>query len=142
MTVVPNDGGQVGIVDHAALAYPSVKEAAKKNLAVLNSAELQHSLRMRLSRAGRHFSEEVTEAGLERTPPATLLPLGRRLIFDLFYPPLCVMRMVRRLLARTPRLAWVIACGLRDGYRGVGGKWKYHDQAASWAGDQVADLRS
>jgi len=60
----------------------------------------------------------------------TLLPLGRRLIFHLFYPPLCVMRMVRRLLARQPRMAWVIACGLRDGYRGVGGKWMYHDREA------------
>jgi len=68
----------------------------------------------------------------------TLLPLGRRLIFHLFYPPLCVRRMVGRLLARRPRLAWAIACGLRDGYRGVGGKWKYHDQAVSWADDQIA----
>ena len=72
----------------------------------------------------------------------TLLPLGRRLIFDLFYPPLCVRRIVGRLLARKPRLAWVVACGLRDGYRGVGGKWKYHDQAASWADDQIASLSS
>jgi hypothetical protein len=68
----------------------------------------------------------------------TLLPVGRRLIFHLFYPPLCVRRMVGRLLAGKPRLAWAISCGLRDGYRGVGGKWKHHDQAASWGDDQIA----
>ena len=49
---------------------------------------------------------------------------------------------VVRLFARQPRLAWAIACGLRDGYRGVGGKWKYHDQMASWADDQIARLSS
>ena len=67
----------------------------------------------------------------------TLLPLGYRLIFHLFYPPLCVKRVVGCLLLRNPRLAWAIACGLRDGYRGVGGKWKYHDQVASWADAQI-----
>jgi hypothetical protein len=39
-------------------------------------------------------------------------------------------------------MAWAIACGLRDGYRGVGGKWKYHDRAASWADDEIASLSS
>jgi GT2 family glycosyltransferase len=72
----------------------------------------------------------------------TLLPLGCRLIFHLFYPPRCVKRVVGCLLARKPRLAWAIACGLGDGYRGVGGKWKYHDQVASWADDKIASLSS
>jgi len=72
----------------------------------------------------------------------SLLPLGRRLIFHLFYPPLCVRRIVGRLLARKPRQAWATACGLHDGYCGVGGKWKYHDQMASLADDQIASLSS
>jgi glycosyltransferase involved in cell wall biosynthesis len=62
---VPNDGGQVEIVDHAALTYSSVEEAAQKILAVLDSAELQHSLRMHLSTAGRQFSVEAFRNGLQ-----------------------------------------------------------------------------
>ena len=64
ITFVSNDGGQVEIVDHAALTYSSVEEAAKKILAVLDSAELQHSLRMHLSTAGRQFSVEAFQSGL------------------------------------------------------------------------------
>ncbi len=61
---VSNDGGQVEIVDHAALTYSSIEEAAKKILTVLDSAELQHSLRMHLSTAGRQFSVEAFMNGL------------------------------------------------------------------------------
>ena len=64
ITFVSNDGGQVEIVDHAALTYSSVEEAAKKILAVLDSAELQRSLRMHLSTAGRQFSVEAFRSGL------------------------------------------------------------------------------
>jgi glycosyltransferase involved in cell wall biosynthesis len=64
ITFVSNGGGQVEIVDHAALTYSSVEEAAKKILAVLDSPELQHSLRMHLSTAGRQFSVEAFRTGL------------------------------------------------------------------------------
>jgi glycosyltransferase involved in cell wall biosynthesis len=64
ITFVPNDGGQVEIVDHAALTYSSVEEAAKKILAVLDSAELQHSLRMHLAKSGKRFSVEAFMSGL------------------------------------------------------------------------------
>jgi hypothetical protein len=60
----------------------------------------------------------------------TLLSPGRRLLFHLVYPPLCARRIVKRLLARQPRLAGAILCGLLDGYRGIAGKWKYHDKGA------------
>jgi hypothetical protein len=72
----------------------------------------------------------------------SLLPVGYRLIFHLIFPPLCVKRMVGYLLARKPRQAWAIGCGLRDGYRGVVGKWKYHGQMASWVDDQNASPSS
>jgi glycosyltransferase involved in cell wall biosynthesis len=64
ITFVPNDGGQVEIVDHDALTYSSVDDAAKKILAVLESAELQQSLRVHLSRVGGQFSAEAFMGGL------------------------------------------------------------------------------
>ena len=64
ITFVPNDGGQVEIVDHAALTYSSVEEASKKILTVLDSAELQCSLREHLSRAEKRFSVEAFTSGL------------------------------------------------------------------------------
>jgi glycosyltransferase involved in cell wall biosynthesis len=64
ITFVPNDGGQVEIVDHAALTYSSVEEAARKILAVLDSAELQKSLRLHLSAKGKQFSVETFVGGL------------------------------------------------------------------------------
>jgi glycosyltransferase involved in cell wall biosynthesis len=68
ITFVPNDGGQVEIVGHDALTYSSPEEATKKILAVLASAELQHSLRKHLSTAGRQFSVEAFQSGfLEAT---------------------------------------------------------------------------
>lgn len=32
--------------------------------------------------------------------------------------------------------------GVLDGYRGISGKWKYHDQGAPWADDQIVSLSS
>jgi glycosyltransferase involved in cell wall biosynthesis len=64
ITFVPNDGGQVEIVDHEPLTYASVEEAVHKILAVLDSAELQDSLRMHLARAGGRFSVEAFQSGL------------------------------------------------------------------------------
>jgi len=64
----------------------------------------------------------------------TLFPLGRRLLFYLIYPSLCARRIVKRMLARQPRLARALFCGLLDGYRGVTGKWKDHDREAHRGG--------
>jgi glycosyltransferase involved in cell wall biosynthesis len=69
---VPNDGGQVEIVNHPALTYTSVEEAAKKILTVLDSTELQHSLRLHLSTAGRQFSVEAFQNGLMEATAAFL----------------------------------------------------------------------
>jgi hypothetical protein len=58
-----------------------------------------------------------------------ILPAPRRLLFHLLHLPLALAQAAKNLLHRRPRSAWAIMCGLADGYRGVGGKWKHHEKA-------------
>jgi len=45
-------------------------------------------------------------------------------------PPLAVVRAAKNLLKGRPRAARGVIYGLVDGYRGIGGKWKWHDREA------------
>jgi GT2 family glycosyltransferase len=56
-----------------------------------------------------------------------ILPILSRVAFHIVYLPLCIRRIAKRIIAGQPKLARAIACGLLDGYRGVGGKWIRHD---------------
>jgi len=58
------------------------------------------------------------------------LPLHWWILFQLVQLPTCTARAAKRLLSGRPRVAWAIVLGLIDGYQGVGGKWKHHDQEA------------
>ena len=57
-----------------------------------------------------------------------VLPFRWRALFYLVNAPLCLVRVARKLAKGDPRAGWAIMHGLIDGYRGVGGKWKHHDQ--------------
>jgi hypothetical protein len=57
-----------------------------------------------------------------------VLPTRWKLVFYLLDVPLTLAQSARNLLRRRPDFARAILCGLFDGYRGVYGKWKFHDQ--------------
>jgi len=57
----------------------------------------------------------------------TLLPLPKRILFHVLHTPLALRRAAKmQALGKRPA-ARAVLLGLRDGYRGVGGKWEYHD---------------
>jgi len=72
ITFVPNDGGQVEIVDHAALTYSNIDDAARKILAVLENPEMQVGLRAHLAGASRRFSVQAFQTGLLEATAAFL----------------------------------------------------------------------
>lgn len=55
------------------------------------------------------------------------LPLGWKALFHVVNPCLCFARAAKYSLAR-PDCARAALCGLADGLRGVGGKWREHDR--------------
>lgn len=57
-----------------------------------------------------------------------LLPAHLKLVFHLLHTPLTVAQSARNLFRRRPDFARALVCGLFDGYRGIYGKWKFHDQ--------------
>ena len=57
-----------------------------------------------------------------------VLPLPLKLLFLLVNVPLGCLRMMKNLVRRRRREARAVAAGLFDGYRGVGGKWEFHDR--------------
>ncbi|MGB7590514.1 MAG: glycosyltransferase family 2 protein, partial [Terriglobia bacterium] len=57
-----------------------------------------------------------------------ILPARLKLIFHLLHIPLVLAQSARNLLRQRPDFARALLCGLFDGYRGVYGKWKFHDQ--------------
>jgi hypothetical protein len=61
---------------------------------------------------------------------AKVLPPGLKLLFHFTNPPLALGRAFKDLCRRRPRSARAVLLGLLDGYRGVGGKWKWHDREA------------
>jgi GT2 family glycosyltransferase len=71
-----------------------------------------------------------------------VLPTHWKLLFHLLHIPLVLAQSARNLLRQRPDFARALVCGLFDGYRGVYGKWKFHDQAAPWADDQIASTSS
>jgi len=56
------------------------------------------------------------------------LPLGWQPLFHLTHVPLRIASMFKNLQARRYSCARAVFWGLVDGYRGVTGKWKYHDE--------------
>jgi len=59
-----------------------------------------------------------------------ILPNPWKLTFHLLHVPLALAQAAKNLLHGRSHSWWAIMCGLVDGYRGVGGKWKHHDQEA------------
>ncbi len=57
-----------------------------------------------------------------------ILPTRLKLLFHLLHIPLVLAQAASNLLRRRPDFARALLCGLFDGYRGVYGKWKFHDQ--------------
>ena len=64
---VPNEGGQVEIVNHSALTYNNIEDAVKKIDAVLRQSRLQAELRDHLARQGAKFSVNSFMIGLRET---------------------------------------------------------------------------
>ncbi len=58
-----------------------------------------------------------------------LLPWPLRMLFHEVHIPLCLGRAAKNLLGGRPKAARAILGGMIDGYRGVFGKWKQHDEA-------------
>jgi GT2 family glycosyltransferase len=56
------------------------------------------------------------------------LPVAARLAFHAVYIPLSIRRIMKRIVAGQPHLVRAILSGLFDGYMGVSGKWKHHDE--------------
>ena len=50
--------------------------------------------------------------------------------FHLLNGAVCSVRILKNLASRRPQAAMAIFRGMVDGYRGIGGKWKYHDREA------------
>jgi hypothetical protein len=59
-----------------------------------------------------------------------MLPFHYRMLFYMLNLSRATGSMAKNLLRRRPRAAWAMLQGVLDGYRGRGGKWKYHDQEA------------
>jgi len=57
-----------------------------------------------------------------------ILPTHWKLLFHLLHIPLVLAQAARNLLRQRPDFARALLCGVFDGYRGVYGKWKFHDQ--------------
>jgi len=57
-----------------------------------------------------------------------VLPARWKFVFHLLDIPLTLAQAARNLLRQRPDFARALLCGLFDGYRGVYGKWKLHDQ--------------
>jgi len=57
-----------------------------------------------------------------------LLPWPLRLPFHAVNGAVCAGRILKNLATRRPRAAFAIIQGLVDGYRGIGGRWRYHDR--------------
>jgi GT2 family glycosyltransferase len=55
------------------------------------------------------------------------LPFGWRVLFHICNLPLTLARVLRALRYRRPDAVRAIVDGLMDGYQGVKGKWKHHD---------------
>jgi GT2 family glycosyltransferase len=60
----------------------------------------------------------------------SMLPLHWKLLFHSVYFPLSIRRILKMLIQRELYVARAIFCGFVDGYRGITGKWKYHNQEA------------
>ena len=54
---------------------------------------------------------------------------GWRTLFHILNPPLALARIIKYLCLQ-PGLARAAFCGVLDGYRGIGGKWRDHDREA------------
>jgi GT2 family glycosyltransferase len=59
---------------------------------------------------------------------ANILPSYQRILFHLFYLPLCIRRILKLAILNRTNISQAIICGLIDGYRRITGKWKYHDR--------------
>jgi hypothetical protein len=57
-----------------------------------------------------------------------ILPTRWKLVFHFLHIPLTLAQSARNLFRRRPDFARALLWGLFDGYRGVYGKWKFHDQ--------------
>jgi GT2 family glycosyltransferase len=62
-----------------------------------------------------------------------ILPTRWKLVFHLLDIPLALAQSARNLFRQRPDFARAVLCGLFDGYRGVYGKWKFHDQEVAKA---------
>ena len=58
------------------------------------------------------------------------LAMPWRAFFHLLNGVLCSARILKNLASRRPQAALAIFRGMVDGYRGIGGKWRYHDREA------------
>lgn len=78
ITFVPNEGGQVEIVNHSSLAYSSIEDAVEKIDAVLRQPGLQVELRGHLARQGEKFTISGFMNGLRDTVEKFMARRGER----------------------------------------------------------------
>jgi GT2 family glycosyltransferase len=99
--------------------------------AIARDATVCHDSRSRVERVydPRYFFY-YSARNLLHVGKAMLSPPWRAMFYAA-YLPLWIRRMAKRLIAGQPHLARAIGYGLLDGYRGVVGKWKYHDRRAN-----------
>jgi GT2 family glycosyltransferase len=71
-----------------------------------------------------------------------MLPLVSKVLFHLANVSYVFAQSITHAVRHRRASARAVLQGVLDGYRGVGGKWKYHDQMASWTDDQIASLSS
>lgn len=57
-----------------------------------------------------------------------VLPLRWRALFHVTNLTACAVQLVRMVARGQRHSSWAVLSGLIDGYRGAGGKWRYHDR--------------
>ena len=63
-----------------------------------------------------------------------VFPLKWKLVFHMVNLPISLAKIVHATLRGRTAIARALLLGMCDGYRGIGGKWKYHDQRAGQRG--------
>jgi hypothetical protein len=110
--------------DELSLAQ-AVREAGYKTIVARRAAACHKTVHT----PGGKYSPALYYIARNRAHIArAILPARWKLVFHLLHIPLTLAQSARNLFRRRPDFARALLCGLLDGYRGVYGKWKFHDQ--------------
>jgi hypothetical protein len=110
--------------DELSLAH-AVRQAGYRTVVARRAAachKSMHGLGARSSLEHYYVARNMVHVARE------ILPTHWKLVFHSLDIPVTLARSARNLLRQRPDFARALLCGLFDGYRGVYGKWKFHDQ--------------